>query len=69
MIHNEFQSTILMVSCFQIMTFSHIHFEQYLGRWYEIAKLPAAFERGKCPQANYSILQEGVIKVVNAELL
>ncbi|KAL2085261.1 hypothetical protein ACEWY4_018581 [Coilia grayii] len=42
---------------------------KYLGRWYEIARLPAAFERGKCPQATYSLLKEGVIKVVNAELL
>ncbi|XP_063062719.1 apolipoprotein D-like [Engraulis encrasicolus] len=42
---------------------------KYLGRWYEIARLPAAFERGKCQQATYSPLKEGVIKVVNAELL
>uniref|UniRef100_A0A4W5JV80 Apolipoprotein D n=1 Tax=Hucho hucho TaxID=62062 RepID=A0A4W5JV80_9TELE len=29
---------------------------QYLGRWYEVEKLPAVFERGKCQQATYSLL-------------
>ncbi|XP_062377329.1 apolipoprotein D-like [Sardina pilchardus] len=42
---------------------------KYLGRWYEIARLPAVFEKGKCNQATYSLLKEGVVKVVNAELL
>ncbi|XP_041924592.1 apolipoprotein D-like [Alosa sapidissima] len=42
---------------------------KYLGRWYEIAKLPAVFEKGKCHQATYSLLKKGVVKVVNAELL
>uniref|UniRef100_A0A4W5JJ60 Apolipoprotein D n=1 Tax=Hucho hucho TaxID=62062 RepID=A0A4W5JJ60_9TELE len=30
---------------------------QYLGRWYEVEKLPAVFERGKCqqPQTNPSL--------------
>uniref|UniRef100_A0A4W5JGB2 Apolipoprotein D n=1 Tax=Hucho hucho TaxID=62062 RepID=A0A4W5JGB2_9TELE len=31
---------------------------QYLGRWYEVEKLPAVFERGKCQQATYSLLRE-----------
>lgn len=42
---------------------------KYLGTWYEIEKLPAAFERGTCNQATYSLLDDGTVKVHNAELL
>jgi len=42
---------------------------KYMGTWYEIEKLPAAFERGKCIQATYSLLTDGTVKVRNAELL
>ncbi|XP_070784638.1 apolipoprotein D-like [Enoplosus armatus] len=42
---------------------------KYMGTWYEIEKLPAVFERGKCNQATYSPLADGTVKVRNAELL
>ncbi|XP_068566337.1 gamma-glutamyl hydrolase-like [Cebidichthys violaceus] len=42
---------------------------KYLGTWYEIEKLPAVFERGKCNQATYSVLADGTVKVRNEELL
>ncbi|XP_034562717.1 apolipoprotein D-like isoform X2 [Notolabrus celidotus] len=42
---------------------------KYMGTWYEIEKLPALFERGKCNQATYSLLDDGTVKVRNAELL
>uniref|UniRef100_A0A4W6G772 Apolipoprotein D n=1 Tax=Lates calcarifer TaxID=8187 RepID=A0A4W6G772_LATCA len=42
---------------------------EYMGTWYEIEKLPAAFERGKCNRATYSLLADGTVKVHNAELL
>nr|XP_040023061.1 uncharacterized protein LOC120811609 isoform X2 [Gasterosteus aculeatus aculeatus] len=42
---------------------------KYMGTWYEIEKLPAAFERGTCNQATYSPLADGTVKVRNAELL
>ncbi|KAM8731595.1 apolipoprotein D-like [Acanthopagrus schlegelii] len=42
---------------------------KYMGTWYEIEKLPAVFERGKCNQATYSPLADGTVKVHNAELL
>uniref|UniRef100_A0A673CZB1 Apolipoprotein D n=1 Tax=Sphaeramia orbicularis TaxID=375764 RepID=A0A673CZB1_9TELE len=41
----------------------------YMGTWYEIEKLPAAFERGECVQATYSRLPDGMVKVYNEELL
>ncbi|KAM9337632.1 apolipoprotein Db isoform 1-T2 [Symphorus nematophorus] len=40
---------------------------QYLGRWYEIEKLPASFERGKCIEANYAIRRDGTIHVLNSQ--
>uniref|UniRef100_A0AAY4A2G7 Apolipoprotein D n=1 Tax=Denticeps clupeoides TaxID=299321 RepID=A0AAY4A2G7_9TELE len=41
---------------------------RYMGRWHEIQKLPAFFQKGKCAQATYT-LGDGVVKVVNDELL
>lgn len=41
---------------------------QYLGRWYEIEKIPVSFEKGSCIQANYSLMENGNIKVINKEL-
>ena len=41
---------------------------QYLGRWYEIEKIPVSFEKGICIQANYSLKENGNIKVINKEL-
>ncbi|XP_067398934.1 apolipoprotein D [Emydura macquarii macquarii] len=42
---------------------------KYVGKWYEIEKLPARFEKGNCNQANYSLKETGKIKVLNQELL
>lgn len=44
-------------------------FCQYLGKWYEIEKLPSGFEKGSCIQANYSLKENGKFKVINKELL
>lgn len=41
--------------------------EQYLGRWYEIAKLPTSFARGKCIEANYALRKDGTIRVLNSQ--
>ncbi|XP_075936832.1 apolipoprotein Db [Anarhichas minor] len=40
---------------------------QYLGRWYEIEKLPASFEKGKCIEANYALREDGTIQVLNSQ--
>ncbi|KAF7646424.1 hypothetical protein LDENG_00188080 [Lucifuga dentata] len=42
---------------------------KYMGTWYEIEKLPAVFEKGKCVQATYTLQADGTVKVHNAELL
>ncbi|XP_034718539.1 apolipoprotein Db [Etheostoma cragini] len=45
----------------------NFNLQQYLGRWYEIEKLPASFEKGTCIEANYSIRKDGTIKVLNSQ--
>ncbi|XP_062285381.1 apolipoprotein D-like [Scomber scombrus] len=42
---------------------------RYIGKWYEIKKLPTAFQKGQCATATYSLKSPGVIGVLNSELL
>jgi apolipoprotein D and lipocalin family protein len=44
----------------------HVELEKYLGRWYEIAHLPAKFQEG-CDEttATYTLLKGGNISVLN----
>uniref|UniRef100_A0A3P9K5L3 Apolipoprotein D n=1 Tax=Oryzias latipes TaxID=8090 RepID=A0A3P9K5L3_ORYLA len=41
----------------------------YLGKWYEIQKLPNSFQKGQCSTAQYSLQSPGVVGVLNRELL
>lgn len=42
---------------------------QYLGRWYEAERYFAVFEfGGKCVTADYSLNENGTIKVVNSQI-
>uniref|UniRef100_A0A8C6SGC3 Apolipoprotein D n=1 Tax=Neogobius melanostomus TaxID=47308 RepID=A0A8C6SGC3_9GOBI len=41
--------------------------EKYLGRWYEIEKLPASFAKGKCIESNFSVRKDGTIEVTNVQ--
>ena len=45
---------------------SHVQLESYLGKWYEIARLPARFEDG-CSQvtATYTLSKGGSVTVLN----
>ncbi|WP_168011967.1 lipocalin family protein [Halomonas salinarum] len=41
--------------------------DRYLGRWYEIARLDHSFEEGlDCVTADYSMRDDGGVKVINA---
>ncbi|XP_010892932.2 apolipoprotein Da, duplicate 2 [Esox lucius] len=42
---------------------------RYLGKWYEIQKLPAVFQKGQCSTATYSLKSPGLVGVLNRELL
>lgn len=41
--------------------------QRYLGRWFEITKLPAQFEQGKCIEANYALRPDDTIEVLNRQ--
>jgi len=44
-----------------------VDLNRYIGKWYEIARLPNYFERKlKCTSATYSLRDDGKITVVNA---
>lgn len=47
-------------------TVTKVDLEKYLGKWYEIAHLPAKFQEG-CNEttATYSLLGNGIISVLN----
>jgi apolipoprotein D and lipocalin family protein len=44
----------------------HVELDKYLGKWYEIAHLPAKFQEG-CSEttATYTLLKDGNISVLN----
>ncbi|XP_037549775.1 apolipoprotein Db [Nematolebias whitei] len=50
----------------QVQPNFNIH--QYLGRWYEIQKLPASFQRGKCIEVNYALRRDGTVRVLYSRL-
>uniref|UniRef100_A0A672H268 Apolipoprotein D n=1 Tax=Salarias fasciatus TaxID=181472 RepID=A0A672H268_SALFA len=42
---------------------------RYLGKWYEIEKLPTTFQKGQCSTAVYTLKSPGVVGVLNSEVL
>uniref|UniRef100_UPI0037E9A89D apolipoprotein D-like n=1 Tax=Semicossyphus pulcher TaxID=241346 RepID=UPI0037E9A89D len=42
---------------------------RYLGKWYDIQRLPHTFQKGECCTATYSLKSPGVVGVLNQELL
>jgi len=50
----------------QVKPVDHFQLEQYLGRWYEIARLDHAFERGLTrTTADYRLRDDGGVRVLN----
>ena len=50
-------------------TITNLEPERYLGKWYEIARYDHKFERGlNYATANYSLMNDGKIRVVNSGL-
>jgi len=50
----------------ELSTVEEVNLEKYVGRWYEIARLPNKFEEGlKCVTATYSLKKNGKIEVLN----
>ena len=55
--------------CLSLEVVPHVELEKYLGKWYEIAHLPAKFEEG-CNEttATYTLLKDGRISVFNQSI-
>lgn len=48
-------------------TVAQVDLEKYMGKWYEIERLPNRFEAGlKCVTAEYTLMEDGKIKVLNS---
>lgn len=46
---------------------AHVDLNKYIGKWYDIAHLPTRFQKGcACDNAEYSIINETTIRVVNS---
>ncbi|XP_044076987.1 apolipoprotein Da, duplicate 1 isoform X2 [Siniperca chuatsi] len=43
--------------------------KQFMGRWFEIGKLPAQFEKGRCIETNFTLKTDNSIRVVSSEIL
>ena len=52
--------------CVSLEVVPHVELEKYLGKWYEIAHLPAKFQEG-CDEttATYTLSKDGGISVLN----
>ena len=65
-----FLFSILFLSCQtmnkDLAVVDSVDLNRYAGTWFEIAKLPNSFEKGlKCVTANYTLLENGKIEIVN----
>ncbi|XP_017326669.1 apolipoprotein Da, duplicate 1 [Ictalurus punctatus] len=43
--------------------------KRFMGRWFEVAKLPAQFEKGRCIETNFTLTSEGSALVQSSEIL
>lgn len=42
--------------------------KKFLGTWYEVAKLPAQYENGRCIETNLTMNADGTIRVSSSEI-
>ncbi len=65
-----FLGAFIVLSCSNTKTLNtveNVDLTKYQGLWYEIARLPNTFEKGLiCVTAEYTLLDNGKIKVVNS---
>jgi len=54
--------------CPEVTTKANFDINAYMGRWYDIEKYPNSFQNGKCGIANYTLLNDGTVKVNNTEI-
>ncbi|KAL7879346.1 hypothetical protein SRHO_G00016000 [Serrasalmus rhombeus] len=55
--------------CPEPVTQPAFNFKLFMGRWFEIAKLPAQFEKGRCIETNFTLQFDGTARVLSSEIL
>ncbi|XP_066536297.1 apolipoprotein Da, duplicate 1 isoform X2 [Hoplias malabaricus] len=55
--------------CPEPETQSAFDFKQFMGSWFEITKLPAQFEKGRCIETNFTLQFDGTARVISSEIL
>ncbi|HVS94309.1 MAG TPA: lipocalin family protein [Mucilaginibacter sp.] len=51
----------------KLETVTYVELDQYMGKWYEIARFPQSFEKDcACSTAEYSLNDDGTVKVLNS---
>ncbi|XP_051555987.1 apolipoprotein D-like [Myxocyprinus asiaticus] len=55
--------------CPEPATQTAFNLNKFMGRWFEIAKLPAQFEKGRCIETNFTLKLDGNAHVVSSEIL
>uniref|UniRef100_A0A671SUF6 Apolipoprotein D n=1 Tax=Sinocyclocheilus anshuiensis TaxID=1608454 RepID=A0A671SUF6_9TELE len=58
---------VLLVPLLLPLASPNFELNKYLGKWYEIEKLPASFEKGKCIEANYALRPDNTVQVANVQ--
>lgn len=50
-----------------LATVDNVDLQRYIGKWYEIARLPNSFQKGcTCTTAEYSIIDSTTVRVLNS---
>jgi apolipoprotein D and lipocalin family protein len=67
MINMGFLTSLFKESTKEIRVICDLELSKYLGRWYEIARLPHSFESGlDNVTATYELMKDGKIRVINS---
>ncbi|XP_060729307.1 apolipoprotein Da, duplicate 1 [Tachysurus vachellii] len=56
-------------SCPEPSTQPAFNLKQFMGRWFEVAKLPAQFEKGRCIETNFTLMTDTSARVQSSEIL
>ncbi|XP_046707543.1 apolipoprotein Da, duplicate 1 [Silurus meridionalis] len=56
-------------ACPEPSTQPTFNLKQFMGRWFEVVKLPAQFEKGRCIETNFTLTSGGSALVQSSEIL
>ncbi|XP_053353483.1 apolipoprotein Da, duplicate 1 [Clarias gariepinus] len=56
-------------ACPEPSTQPAFNLKRFMGRWFEVARLPAQFEKGRCIETNFTLTSESSALVQSSEVL